>query len=407
VTDGSIELQQESQAPESADEPVDADAEIRPVVILLGSDELTSELAIALRRLGAEVLEQSATDTDELAAVIERLQPDFVVTLPEAGSAPGLEALDNVTELVPSARSLRLTADRESLRRLAADELGLPTAPFWCAGSVDELEGVGAHAGYPLLVTPVVGPIWGRQSVVAGPEDLAAAWQRAVGHDETEAHHRVLAEAVVEVEVHVTLLAVRSDGMSGPAIEFCSPIGHDDVDTQVIECWQPQKMSTAAMGAAKSVAARIVKALGGYGVFGVELMINGDEVYFADVTAYPRTSAWVTLCSQRLSAFDLHARAILGLPVDTMMISPGACQVLNAGSLGKPGGGWMPTAEALIGALRVPESDFRVFGQPNAPKVPELKFNLGIALATGPDLATARERARQVASRVNVRDSRG
>ena len=381
--------------------------------MLLGSDELTRELAIALRRLGAEVVEQSATDTDEVSAVIGRLEPDFVVTAPQAAqvvSALGLEALSNLTELVPSARSVRLAADRESLRRLAADELGLPTAPFWFAGSIDELEAVGAHAGYPLLVKPVAGPIGRGQSVVAGPEDIAAAWQHAVGHDETGAHHRVLAEAVVEVEVHVTLLAVRSEGPKGLAIEFCSPIGYDDVHGEVVESWQPQKMSTAAMDAAKSVAARIIKALGGHGVFSVELMINGDEVYFADVTAYPPESAWVTLCSQRLSAFDLQARAILGLPVDTMMISPGACQVLNPGSLGQPGGGWMPTAEALTGALGVPESDVRVFVPPKAteaPGAPDVKGKLGIALATGPDLATARERAREVASRLNVRDSRG
>ncbi|MDT5347744.1 MAG: phosphoribosylglycinamide formyltransferase 2 [Mycobacterium sp.] len=370
--------------------------------MLLGSDELTSELAIALRRLGAEVIEQSATEADELSAVIGRLQPEFVVTVPDAIPAAQLEALGNLTELVPSARSVRLTADRESLRRLAADELGLPTAPFWFAGSIDELEAVGAYAGYPLLVKPVAGPIGRGQSVVAGPEDIAAAWQHAVGHDETGAHHRVMAEAVVEVEVHVTLLAVRSEGPKGPAIEFCSPIGHDDVDAEVVECWQPQKMSTAAMDAAKSVAARIVKALGGHGVFGVELMINGDEVYFADVTIYPRESAWVTLCSQRLSAFELQARAILGLPVDTMMISPGACQVLNRSP--EAVGGWMPTSDALTGALRVPESDVRVFGRANAPDV---KGKRGITLATGPDLTTARERAREAASRLNVRDSRG
>src|SRR6185312_8621489 len=231
---------------------------------------------------------------------------------PHAVSAAELEGVGDRTELVPSARAARLTADREGLRRLAADELGLPTAPFWFAGSVDELEAVGAHAGYPLLVKPVTGPVGPGQSLVAGPEDIAAAWRRAGGHD-GEAPHRVLAEAVVEVEVLVTLLAVRSEGPKGPAIEFCSPIGHIDVHAEVVESWQPQKVSAAAMDAARSVAARIVKAVGGRGVFGVELMINGDEVYFADITAYPRQSAWVTLCSQRLSAFDLQARVILGL----------------------------------------------------------------------------------------------
>jgi phosphoribosylglycinamide formyltransferase 2 len=390
VTEASIEGQHESATPEPVDEPANTGARVRPVAMLLGSDEFTPELAIALRRLGAEVIEQP-TGADDLPALIGRLKPDFVVSVAGAVSASELESLDGRTELVPSARSIGLTSDREGLRRLAADELGLPTAPFWFAGSIDELEAVAAHAGYPLLVKPVAGPLGPGQSLVRGPEDIAAAWQRAVGHD--KAHHRVLAEAVVQVEVLVTLLAVRSEGPNGPAIEFCSPIGHVDAHAEVAESWQPQKVSTAAMDAAKSVAARIVKAVGGRGVFGVELMINGDEVYFADLAAYPRQSAWVTLCSQRLSAFDLQARVILGLPVDTMMISPGACQVLNAGS-------GNATSTALAAALGVPESDVRVFGQRDGRP-------LGVTLATGADLATARERAREAASRLNMRDSRG
>jgi phosphoribosylglycinamide formyltransferase 2 len=415
VTDGAIEAQPGPATRASAGEPADApvavdahatDPDVRPVVLLLGADELTPELTIALRRLGADVVAHtiaiSTTEADKLSAVIGRLEPDFVVTVPGPAVVPDLEELSSVTELVPSARSIRLTADREALRRLAADELGLPTAPFWFAGSVDELEAVGAHAGYPLLVKPVTGPVGPGQSLVAGPEDIAAAWRRAGGHD-GEAPHRVLAEAVVEVEVLVTLLAVRSEGPKGPAIEFCSPIGHVDVGAEVVESWQPQKISTAAMDAARSVAARIVKALGGRGVFAVELMINGDEVYFADVTAYPRESAWVTLRSQRLSALDLQARVILGLPVDTMMISPGACQVLNPGSSGQSVGG-MPTADALSGALDVPESDVRVFARPADP---DGKGRLGVALATGPDLETARKRAREAAGRLDVRDSRG
>jgi len=396
VTEASIEGQPEPATLEPAEEPADTDAHVRPVVMLLGSDELTPELAIALRRLGAEVIEQP-TGAD-LSAVVGRLKPDFVVSVPHAVSAAELEGVGDRTELVPSARSIGLTTDRERLRRLAADELGLPTAPFWFAGSIDELEAVGAHAGYPLLVKPVTGPVGPGQSLVAGPEDIAAAWRRAGGHD-GEAPHRVLAEAVVEVEVLVTLLAVRSEGPKGPAIEFCSPIGHIDVHAEVVESWQPQKVSAAAMDAARSVAARIVKAVGGRGVFGVELMINGDEVYFADITAYPRQSAWVTLCSQRLSAFDLQARVILGLPVDTMMISPGACQVLNAA----PDAGSV-TPDALAAALGVPESDVRMFGQADGPGI---TGPLGVTLATGADLATARERAREAASRLNMRDSRG
>ena len=295
-----------------------------------------------------------------------------MATATDAVAVDALDALaDGPTQLVPSARAVRLTADREGLRRLAADELGLPTAPFWFVGSVGELEAVGAHAGFPLLVSPAAGP--GR-SVVAGPDDIGPAWER-VGAE------RALAETVVEVEFYVTLLAVRSDGPAGPVIEFCSPIGHRGADADVPESWQPQQLSTAAMDAARSIAARIVKALGGRGVFGVELMINGDEVYFADVAPRPRQSAWVTARSQRLSAFELQARTILGLPVDTMMVSPGAARAIDPGS--------SPTPEALVGALDVPESDLRVFGRG------------GHALATAPEVAAARDRAREVASRLS------
>ncbi|ELR83225.1 phosphoribosylglycinamide formyltransferase 2 [Mycobacterium sp. H4Y] len=380
--------------------PPPAPADARPTVLLLGSGEISRELAIALGRLGARVIAADRhphapahgvadqalvldmTDADELAQAIGRLQPTLVVTTTDAVATGALDALDG--ELVPSARAVRLTADREGLRRLAADELGLPTAPFWFVGSLGELEAVGAHAGYPLLVKPVAGPAGQRQSVVARREDIEPAWRRAVG-DQSSA--RVLAETVVEVEFYVTLLAVRSEGPSGPAIEFCSPIGHRGSDGQVLESWQPQKMSAAATDAARSIAARIVKALGGRGVFGVELMVNGDEVYFAGVTSRPADSAWVTLRSQRLSAFELQARTILGLPVDTMMVSPAAARVAGPADPHDPA--------ALIGALSVPESDLRVSGS---------GFR---ALATAPEVTAARERAGQAAERLAAPAPRG
>ncbi len=380
--------------------PPPAPADARPTVLLLGSGEISRELAIALGRLGARVIAADRyphapahgvadqalvldmTDADELAQAIGRLQPTLVVTTTDAVATGALDALDG--ELVPSARAVRLTADREGLRRLAADELGLPTAPFWFVGSLGELEAVGAHAGYPLLVKPVAGPTGQRQSVVARREDIEPAWRRAVG-DQSSA--RVLAETVVEVEFYVTLLAVRSEGPSGPAIEFCSPIGHRGSDGQVLESWQPQKMSAAATDAARSIAARIVKALGGRGVFGVELMVNGDEVYFADVTSRPADSAWVTLRSQRLSAFELQARTILGLPVDTMMVSPAAARGAGPADPHDPA--------ALIGALSVPESALRVSGS---------GFR---ALATAPEVTAARERAGQAAERLAAPAPRG
>ncbi len=379
--------------------PPAAESAVRPRVVLLGSDELSRELAIALRRLGARVIavdertdapahgvaDQSLvvpmTDADELTTAIRGLQPDFVVTATDAVAIEALEGLEGAhAQLVPSARAVRLTADREGLRRLAADELGLPTAPFWFVGSVGELEAVGAHAGYPLLVQPVLAAAGRGQSVASGPDDIGPAWQRATGGQGEP--HRVLAETVVEVEFYVTLLAVRSDGPRGPVIEFCSPIGHRGGHADVLESWQPQKMSAAALDSAKSIAARIVKALDGRGVFGVELMVNGDEVYFADVTPRPADSAWATVRSQRLSAFELQARAVLGLPVDTMMISPGAAHRVASADA---------EAAALAGALGVPESDLRVVGR---------GFQ---ALATAPEVTAARDRAREVANRLTPR----
>ena len=395
-----LAVPQPTPAPAEA-EPAPADD--RPTVVLLGSGELSRELAIDLGRLGARVvavgqdphapahrvadqaLVLPLTDAAELSAALQRLQPDFVVTANDAVAVEALEAVaaasgGNHTELVPSARAVRLSADREGLRRLAADELGLPTAPFWFVGSLGELEAVGAHAGYPLLVKPVAGPTGPGQSVAARREDLGPAWQRAVAEHAGPGQPRVLAETVVEVEFYVTLLAVRSDGPAGPVIEFCSPIGHRDSGGQVLECWQPQKMSAAATDAAKSIAARMVKALGGRGVFAVELMINGDEVYFADVTSHPTDTVWVTLRSQRLSAFELQARTILGLPVDTMMVSPAAARAIDSVASHGPA--------ALTGALSVPESDLRAVGRGYR------------ALATAPEVTAARERAGQVAARL-------
>ncbi|MGD1172104.1 formate-dependent phosphoribosylglycinamide formyltransferase [Mycobacterium seoulense] len=393
MTDGPTDGQDDRTTALAVPPQAPADeADARPRVVVLGSGELSRELAIALGRLGARVIavgeradgvaDQSLvvpmTDAEELTKAVRGLHPDVVVTATDAVAPRALEGLEaGNAQLVPSARAVRLAADREGLRRLAADELGLPTAPFWFVGSIGELEAVGAHAGYPLLVKPVLAAAGRGQSVASGPDDIGPAWQRATGGQGDQ--HRVLAETVVEVESYVTLLAVRSDGPGGPAIEFCSPIGHRGGHADALESWQPQQMSAAAMDAAKSIAARIVKALGGRGVFGVELMINGDEVYFADVTPFPADSAWATVRSQRLSAFELQARTSLGLPVDTMMISPGAAHRVERADA---------PAAALSRALSVPESDLRPVGR---------GFQ---ALATAPEVAAARDRAREVASRL-------
>jgi phosphoribosylglycinamide formyltransferase 2 len=370
--------------------------------MLLGSGEFSRELSTALRRLGVHVIvagqrpdanvpaDESLlidlTNTDELSAAIKGARPHFVVTASDAVSTDALAAAADglATQFVPSARCARLTADREALRRLAADELGLPTAPFWFAGSLDELRAIADHAGYPLRVQPVAAAGADGQSVVLLPGDLEPAWQRA-------GSRRVLAEILVEIDFRVTLLAVRGDGPSGPTLDFCQPIGHGDAVGDVQESWQPQDLSPAALDAARSIAARVVKALGGRGLFGVELMVRGDEVYFNDVTARPFETGLVTLRTQRLSEFELQARAILGLPTDTIMISPGAAEVIYAGGDGVPqprrGG-------ALAEALRTTESDVRVFTRDES----EARRPLGVAVVTAADVITARGRARDASA---------
>jgi phosphoribosylglycinamide formyltransferase 2 len=292
----------------------------------------------------------------------------------------------------PTPRSTRLSIDREGLRRLAADELGLPTAPFWFAGSVEELTAVAEHAGFPLVVKPNAAAPGEGQSVLVRAEDVEPAWHRAVAAGRIP-HNRVMAETVVDVDFEVTLLTVRTTGPSGPAVYFCEPIGHHLTEGDVLESWQPQQMSPAALDAAKSIAARIVNSLGGRGVFGVELLVRGDEVYFADVRPRPYDSGLVTLRSQRLSQFELHARAILGLDVDTIMISPAAAEVSYAGA--------EATAVKDIDlslvreALAVAESDVRLFDRPDET---DGRRRLGVALATAPDPIVARDRARRVSA---------
>ncbi|HKP42473.1 formate-dependent phosphoribosylglycinamide formyltransferase [Mycobacterium sp.] len=402
---------------ETGPEPVvqDPPQSTASTVMLLGSGELSRELALAFQRLGADVIavdryadapahgvaDRAAVvkmnDAEELTALIAKEKPRYVVA--EAGviAADALIAVaegGNV-EVFPTPRSTRLSVDREGLRRLAADELGLPTAPFWFAGTAEELTAVAEHGGFPLVVKPIAAPPGEGQSVLLRLEDVEPAWRRAVAAGRIP-HNRVMAETVVEVDFEVTLLTVRTTGPSGPAVRFCEPIGHRLADGDVLESWQPQQMSPAALDAGKSIAARIVNSLGGRGVFGVELLVRGDEVYFSDVRPRPYDSGLVTLRSQRLSQFELHARAILGLPVDTIMISPAAAEVSYAGaeSTGVKRDG-VDVGAVLAEALEVAESDVRLFDRPDET---DGRRRLGVALATAPDPIVARDRARRVAT---------
>lgn len=381
----------------------------RTRVMVLGAGQLGRELIIALQRLGAEVIAaehdgqagQAAagpadqtlavrlTDTDELSAAITRVRPDLVVAASDrvAVEALRLAAQGGTVQVVPNPRSVRLSADREEMRRLVADELGLPTVPFWFAGSARELEAVAERAGYPLVVTPVgvTAPGVG-QSVLVRPDDVEPAWERAIAAD---GHvQRVLGESVIQVDYEITQLVVARDDET---IEFCAPIGHRrTADGRGLESWQPQPMSENALNAARSVAARLVRALGGRGLVAVELAIHDDEVYFRDATVLPADSGLVTLRTQRLSQFELAARAVLGLTSDTILVSPGAARLhYRDAAAANPGG--TPEVGALAAALKVPESDVRVFGPGS---------RVGAALATAGDVDAARSRVATMADKL-------
>ena len=403
-----LEAQLDSDELEAGPEP-----RIHPTVMLLGSGELSRELTLAFQRLGASVIavdryadapahgvaDRSAVvkmnDADALIAAIEKENPRYVVAEANLIAADALIAVAErgEVEVFPTPRSTRLSLDREGLRRLAADELGLPTAPFWFAGSVEELNAVAQHAGFPLVVKPIAAAPGEGESVLVRTEDVEPAWHRAVGAGRMPLN-RVMAEAVVEVDFEVTLLTVRTIGPTGPAVHFCEPIGHRQLGGDALESWQPQQLSPAALDAAKSIGARIVNSLGGRGVFGVEVLVRGDEVYFDNVRPRPYDSGLVTLRSQRLSQFELHARAILGLTVDTIMISPAAAEVSYAGADATESRG--ADLHAVLGeALAVAESDVRLFGRPDET---EGRRRLGVALATAPDPIIARDRARRVSA---------
>lgn len=353
----------------------------RPVVLLLGTATAGADLALAFERLGVAVSTAGtvgAPDTvTTVVAEIAEVRPSHVVAAsPDVPPEVLLAAAEiEDVEVFPTPRAARLNLDREGLRKLAADELGLPTVPFWFAGSAAELDAVARHAGFPLVVSPVAGESSDGRSVLTRPDDVDAAWQLATAR--AGSAQRVMAETVVEVDDEVTLLTVRSIARSGPTVAFCEPIGHRRSDGGPLESWQPQQMSPAALDAARSIAARIVNSLGGRGVFSVELLVRGDEVYFSHVRPRPEATGLLTMRSQRLSQFELHARAILGLSLDTIMISPAAAEVLDVG----------PSAVGVLGeALEVPESDVRV------------SDGTTIAIATAPDVVRARDRAHRVSS---------
>ena len=383
-------------------------------VMLLGSGELGKEVAIELQRLGCEVIAVDRyanapamqvahrshvipmTDAHILRALVEAERPDLIVPEIEAIATDELVRIEaeGLATVIPTARAAQLTMNREGIRRLAAETLKLPTSAYAFASSEAELARAAAEVtGFPCFVKPVMSSSGKGQSYVETPGEIAAAWRYALEGGRVE-QPRVIVEGRVEFDFEITLLTVRFLGPDGKiATSFCEPIGHRQVKGDYVESWQPQAMTPAALARSREIAARVTGELGGLGLFGVELFVQGDEVFFSEVSPRPHDTGLVTLATQHQSEFALHARAILGLPVNTALREPGASAVIYGG-MDAVGVAFEGVAEALA----IPGADLRLFGKPQAFE----KRRMGVALARWTSVEEARTRAKEAAGLVRV-----
>jgi phosphoribosylglycinamide formyltransferase 2 len=383
--------------------------------MLLGSGELGREVLIALQRLGVETIAVdrydnapgqqvahhahtiSMSDPEQLRALIEAERPDLVVPEIEAIATAELEALEKagVVHVVPTARAARLTMDREGIRRLAAETLGLPTSPYQFCNSLEELQSaIDERIGYPCVVKPVMSSSGKGQSKLDGPDDVAAAWDYAMSGSRVS-NARIIVEGFVDFDYEITLLTVRAKGADGSVhTQFCEPIGHKQVSGDYVESWQPHPMPDTALERARHIARTVTEDLGGQGIFGVELFVKGDEVWFSEVSPRPHDTGMVTMVTQWQNEFELHARAILGLPVDTTLKTPGASAVIYGGVDAQG-----VVFDGVDAALLVPHSDIRLFGKPES----FVSRRMGVALAFDADVAVARSNAVEAARRVTPR----
>jgi phosphoribosylglycinamide formyltransferase 2 len=389
-------------------------------VMLLGSGELGKEVLIALQRLGVETIavdryenapgQQVAhhartitmSDPAQLKALIEAERPHLVVPEIEAIATPMLEELEaaGTVRVIPTARAARLTMDREGIRRLAAETLALPTSPYVFCDSLAELQaaidGTGNKKGigYPCIVKPVMSSSGKGQSKIDGPADVKKAWDYAMAGGRVS-HGRVIVEGFIDFDYEITQLTVRAVGADGQIeTHFCAPIGHIQVSGDYVESWQPHRMTPAALQRSRDIAKAVTDNLGGQGLFGVELFVKGDMVWFSEVSPRPHDTGMVTMITQWQNEFELHARAILGLPVNTALKSPGASAVIY--------GGVDAAGIAFDGvdeALRVPNTELRLFGKPES----FVKRRMGVALAFDADVETARVNAKAAAAKVKPR----
>ena len=379
-------------------------------VMLLGGGELGKEVAIELQRLGCEVIVVDRyanapamqvahrshvipmTDAQVLNGVILAEAPHIIVPEIEAIATEVLADIEaaGLARVIPTARATQLTMNREGIRRLAAEELGLPTSPYAFAGSADELAAAAHEIGLPVFVKPVMSSSGKGQSFIDGYEEAYDAWAYAQSSGRVETA-RVIVEGRIDFDFEITLLTVRSMKDGAVVTDFCAPIGHRQVKGDYVESWQPQAMSATALARSQEIAGKVTEALGGLGVFGVELFVKGDEVWFSEVSPRPHDTGLVTLATQTLSEFALHARAILGLPVDVSQREIGASAVIYGGMEAEG-----IAFEGVAEALSVPTADLRLFGKPEAFE----RRRMGVALARGETTDQARERARLAASLV-------
>jgi len=383
-------------------------------VMLLGSGELGKEVIIALQRLGVEVIAvdryQNApghqlahrsyvinmADATELRALVEKEKPHIIVPEIEAISTATLAELEEqgIAEVIPVARATQLTMNREGIRRLAAEELGLRTSRYAFAGSMNELhQAIDGGVGYPCIVKPVMSSSGKGQSTIKGTDDIEAAWDYAMSAGRVN-HGRVIVEEMIQFDYEITLLTVRAlDDKGEIQTYYCEPVGHVQENGDYIESWQPQAMSAKARANAEHIAEKVTSNLGGRGIFGVELFIKGDDVWFSEVSPRPHDTGMVTMATQRQNEFELHVRAILGLPVDTGLMSSGASAVIYGG-MDKEG----IVFNDVDKALHVAQTDIRLFGKPES----FLRRRMGVALAYGDDVGDCRQRARLAASQVRT-----
>ena len=380
--------------------------------MLLGAGELGKEVIIALQRFGVEVIavdryanapgQQVAhrahvinmADGAAIADLVRRERPHLIVPEIEAIATAALLAIEQegLAEVIPTARAVQLTMNREGVRRLAAERLELLTSRYAFAETLNELKSaIDGVIGYPCVVKPVMSSSGKGQSVVSDPQQVAAAWEHAMAGGRV-AKTTVIVEEMVDFDYEITLLTVRALGASGEVeTHFCDPIGHVQVQGDYVESWQPQAMSPRALLRAREMAGMITAELGGRGIFGVEFFVKGDQVWFSEVSPRPHDTGMVTMASQVLSEFELHARAILGLPVTTALRSPGASAVIY-GRLQEPGIAF----EGVDEALRVPDVDVRLFGKPES----FAKRRMGVVVARGEDVSQARQRAQHAAAKI-------